>query len=238
METIGIVVAMDEELDAIKKVLNNKETKIINKVEYIVGTIWNNNCVILKSSIGKVNAARSTQIMIMEFKPKYIINIGIAGGINEDLKLKDVIRAKYVVQHDFDITAFEHKKGYISNIGDNIECDTDIVKELEKVLDKEYNLRSGIVATGDVFCTKKEMKEEILKEFNADVVDMECGAIAQVCYLEKIPFVAIKCISDIPNGNNVITFDENINVASKRCAEILSKFLKNWKEIYLYEWKN
>ena len=112
-------------------------------------------------------------------------------------------------------------------------CDRDIVKEIQDTIkniekrDKEkYKIKLGIVATGDIFCTKPEMKDKIRANFDADIVDMECGAMAQVCFLDKVPFVVIRSVSDTPNNNNAKTFDENLIFASKRCAYLLNEFLK------------
>ena len=106
---------------------------------------------------------------------------------------------KKVIQHDFDITAFGHSKGYITGVGDFMESNPDLVQEFSNVLEempeKNYKIKIGIVATGDIFCTESWMKDKIRAKFNADVEDMECAAIAQVCYLNEKPFIAIKSIS-------------------------------------------
>ena len=167
--------------------------------------------------------------MIDYFKIEYIINLGAAGAINNQLNIGDILIGKHVVQHDFDITAFGHSKGYITGIGDNVECDKDLIAKFDKVIknipEKEYKIKLGIVATGDIFCTDVAMKDKIRAKFDADVVDMECAAIAQVAYLNSIPFIVVRSISDIPNGNNESTFDENLELASKICANILEEFL-------------
>ena len=92
--------------------------------------------------------------------------------------------------------------------------------------EKDYKIKKGIIATGDIFCTDIEMKNKIFSKFDADCVEMEGAAIAQVCYLDKIPFIVIRSISDSPNGNNEIDFDKFVELASKRCANILREFLK------------
>ena len=96
-----------------------------------------------------------------------------------------------------------------------------MIKNMEE---RMYHIKMGIVASGDIFCTQIEMKNKINAKFNADVVDMECASVAQVCYLDDIPFISIRCISDIPNGGNETTFDENLKLASKRCANIINEF--------------
>ena len=91
----------------------------------------------------------------------------------------------------------------------------------------KYKVKLGIVVTGDIFCTDEIMKEKIHTKFDADVVDMECAAIAQVAYLNKKPFVVVRCISDAPNGENASVFDENLEMAANRCAKIITEFMNN-----------
>ena len=220
---------MDEEREEIINIMKDVEVKQVYNLRFLVGKIQGKNCIIAKSGVGKVNAARTTQIMIDNFELSYVINIGVAGAINGLLNIGDVIIAKHVVQHDFDITAFDHSKGYITGVGDRVKYDEQLVSEFEQVIEsqpeKNYRIKMGIVATGDIFCTEIWMKDKIRVKFDADVVDMECGAVAQVCYLDRIPFIAIRCVSDTPNGDNASTFDENLKMASRRCANILKECL-------------
>lgn len=229
MKKIGIVVAMEEECEAIESIMTNIERKDIYDLSFIVGKIKERECVLVKSGLGKVNAARTTQVMIDYFKIEYIINMGAAGAINDQLDIGDILVGKHVLQHDFDITAFGHSKGYITGIGNTVECDKDLIIKFEEVInnisERNHKIKLGIIATGDIFCADVAMKDKIRAKFNADVVDMECAAIAQVTYLNNIPFIAIRSISDTPNGKNASTFDKNLKLASKRCANILNDFL-------------
>ncbi len=229
MKKIGIIVAMDEEREAIINLMTEIEIKQIYNLRFLEGKIQGKECVLVKSGIGKVNAARTTQVMLQNFEIQYVINLGAGGSINGMLNIGDVLIGKQVVQHDFDITAFGHSKGYITGVGDAIICDRELINELEQVIkslpERSYQIKIGVIATGDIFCTEAWMKDKIRAKFNADVVDMECAAIGQVCYLDNIPFIAIRSISDTPNGRNASTFDENLKLASKRCANILKEFL-------------
>jgi adenosylhomocysteine nucleosidase len=229
MQEIGIIVAMDEEREAILNIMADVKVEQVYNLRFLKGKIQGKNCILVKSGVGKVNAARTTQIMIQNFDVQYVINLGSGGSINRLLNIGDVLIAKQVVQHDFDITAFGHSKGYITGIGDKIDCDRDLVNEMEQIVqsmpERSYQIKIGVIATGDIFCTESWMKDKIRAKFDADVVDMECAAIAQVCYLDSVPFIVIRSISDTPNGNNARTFDENLKLASKRCANILKEFL-------------
>ena len=229
MAYIGIIVAMEEELEAVLHFAENIEKEEIREVQFIKCNIKGKKCVIAKSGVGKIHAARVTQIMIYEFKPMYIVNVGVAGGLNNNLKVGDVIISKNVVQHDFDITAFGHSKGYVPSVGNDVKADERLIHEFEQEInstsERQYQIKLGTIASGDIFCTKVEMKDKIYAKFSADVVDMECGAIAQVCYLEKIPFIGIRSVSDIPNERNVNTYNENLKLAAKRCASVLKECL-------------
>lgn len=222
MKKICIIAAISEEFDAIEQIMNNKEQKLIYEIEIIEGIINNKECILAKSGVGKVNATRTTQILIDNYDIEYVINVGSAGGLKQDLNIGDIIIGTKIVQHDFNITAFGHKRGYISNVGDVLLADEELIKKA-KIAMQNIKSQEGIIATGDIFVTKIKMKESIVNEFDADCVEMEGAAIAQVCTLDKIPFIIIRSISDIPNGNNNITFKEFINVASQKTAE----FIKN-----------
>lgn len=228
MRKIGIVVAMEEELEAVENIMSNVTVKQINDSRFLLGEIQGKKCVVVKCGVGKVNAARTTQMMIDNFALEYIVNLGSAGAINNNLKIGDVVIGKHVVQHDFDITAFGHSKGYITGVGNQVVCDRDLVDEFENVIkslpERMYQIKIGVVATGDIFCTEIAMKNKIRAKFNADIVDMECGAIAQVCYLSNMPFMVVRSISDTPNGDNATTFDENLKLASKRSANLMKEF--------------
>ena len=235
MDKIGIVVAMREELEAIEKILSNKEVEEVCNLRIIKGTINNKECILVECGVGKVNAARAAQVIIDKFEVDTIINVGVAGAVNPMLEIGDIVIGKYVLQHDFDITAFGHSKGYITGVGDRINCTDKYDEQVEKIIDesieKNYQVKLGIVATGDIFCTDIDMKNKIQAKFDADVVDMECAAIGQVAYLNDIPFAVIRSVSDTPNGENAKTFDENLKLASKRSADILEEMLEEQEEV-------
>ena len=229
MKKIGIVAAMQEEFEEIETKMRDVEIKIICKLRFLIGKIGDYECVLIQCGVGKVNAARTTQLMIDNFEIESIINVGVAGSINNTLNIGDVVIGKYVVQHDFDITAFGHSKGYIPGIGNNIRCDGVMLSKfneiMENIVERNYKIKIGVVATGDTFCTDIVMKDKIHAIFDADVVDMECAAIAQVAYMNNIPFAVIRSVSDTPNGENESDFEQNLDLASKRCANILEEFL-------------
>ena len=230
MKRIGIIVAMQEELEEIKEYVEDINEKEIRHITFIEGKVEEKNVVLVQCGIGKVNAAMVTQALIDSYSIEYIVNIGVAGALNPMLNIGDVVIADKLIQHDFDITAFGHSKGYITGVGDFIQTDENLRNKLEKLnhnnKDNDYKIKLGIIASGDIFCTDIEMKNKIYSKFDADCVEMEGAAIAQVCYLNEIPFVVMRSISDSPNGKNAITFDKFLKIASKRIANLLVEFIK------------
>ena len=224
----GIISAMNEEMTEIKKIMKNIEEEKIYELTFFKGIINTTEIVLVETGVGKVNSARTTQILIDNFDIDFVINAGVAGAVNHLLNIGDVVIAKHVVQHDFDITAFGHSKGYITGVGDKVMCDRGLVSAFENMMknmeERLYKIKIGIVASGDIFCTQIEMKNKINAKFNADVVDMECASVGQVCYLDDIPFISVRCISDIPDGSNERAFNDNLKLASKRCANIIYEF--------------
>ncbi len=111
-----------------------------------------------------------------------------------------------------------------------MESDIELLNKMKQAIEKlensEFKIKIGTIASGDIFCTEIKMKDKIRSKFNADAIEMEGAAIAQVCELDEVPFIVIRSISDTPNGNNEITFDEFLEVAAKRCARIMIEFFK------------
>lgn len=229
MKKIGIIAAMQEEMNAIKEIMENISEKQIYELIFVEGKINEKECVLVKCGVGKVNSSRVTQILIDKFDIEYIINVGSAGTANNELNIGDIVIGESLVQHDFDITAFGHKKGFISNVGESIKSEKGLIEKFKKVINevenRDYKIKIGTIASGDIFCTENIMKEKINRKFNADAIEMEGAAIAQVCYLDRIPFIVVRSISDTPNGSNNLTFEKYLEMASKRCSDIIKKFI-------------
>ncbi|MDD5888835.1 MAG: 5'-methylthioadenosine/adenosylhomocysteine nucleosidase [bacterium] len=228
MKKVGIIFAMEEELKELIKYLNIENEYTIFDLIFYEGKIHNIDCVLVKCGVGKVNAARTTQILIDNIKVDYIFNIGVAGGVSNILKIGDIVIGENLVQHDFDITAFNHEKGYIPEIGVYIKSDEYLYTIANNVLREknELNVVSGVIASGDIFCTEEKMGEKINKKFNALCVEMEGASIAQICYLNHIPFLVLRSISDTPNNNNTITYEKFLETSSKNIAKAMNEILE------------
>ena len=227
MKKIGIIFAMEEELKELLKFLEiEKEYEIFN-LKFYEGKIYNNEVILVESGVGKVNAARTCQILIDNMKVDYIFNIGVAGGVSPLLNVLDIVIGESLVQHDFDITAFNHEKGYIPSVGVNIKSDEYLLRIASSCIkDNDYKVLTGVIASGDIFCTEKSMSQKINSKFNALCVEMEGASIAQVCLLDNIPFLVLRSISDTPNGNNQITYEEFLEKSSKNIANFMINILE------------
>lgn len=225
MKKVGIIFAMLEELEAFKGYLNFEKEYTIFELTFYEGTLHGIHCILVESGVGKVNAARTTQILIDNYKVDYIFNIGVAGGISEKLAVGDIVIGEKLVQHDFDITAFNHEKGYVPKVGKFVETDTYLLTIADAVIKKMSEVRGfrGIIASGDIFCTEIKMSSKIAQKFNALCVEMEGASIAQVCYLSHVPFLIIRSISDVPNNDNVVTYEEFY----KKSCDVVAHFMDN-----------
>lgn len=229
MKYIGIIAAMNEEIDAIRKLMTDISIKEVYELQFIQGKINEKDVVLVKCGVGKVNAARTTQILIDNFELEYVINVGTAGSLNENIEIGDVVIGEKLVQHDFDITAGGYEKGYITNLGKYFYSDKSLIeksKAVKEAMNESFNAFFGTIATGDIFVQEVEVKDTIKKEFNADCAEMEGAAIAQVCTLCNIPFIVIRSISDKPNGNNAVDFEKYLELACERYSKFIDIFLK------------
>lgn len=221
---IGIIFAMKEELDALLNVLTLVKEYSIFDLTFYECKLDNKEIVLVESGIGKVNSARTTQILIDNMKVDYIFNIGVAGGISEKVSVCDIVIGDKLVQHDFDITPFDHEKGYIPNIGIYLNSDEYLIN-LAKDIKTDSNVYVGTIASGDIFVNDSKMSSKINSKFNALCCEMEGASIAQICYLSHIPFLVIRSISDSVNGNNELTYNDFLLLSSKMVAKFMIELL-------------
>lgn len=210
---LGFVIAEEKELEELLSIV--EDIKYEN--EYILGKIKNYEIVICKSYVGKVNAALTTQKIIDKYNVSKIINIGVSGSVNNLLNINDIVVGTKFYQFDFDTSAFNRDIGEIENIGKYIECD---VSEYDLA-----NYKLGVLGTSDKFITDIKEKEKIHNIFGIDCVDMESGAIAQTCYLNKVNFLIIRSISDKLDGTSNLEFNKFISSSSKRVVKVIYDIL-------------
>ncbi|WP_368487858.1 5'-methylthioadenosine/adenosylhomocysteine nucleosidase [Clostridium sp. BJN0013] len=227
---IGIIGAMDEELKIILSELKLHKTELKANMEFNSGKLYGKDIVVVRSGIGKVNAAVCTQILIDDFKVDIIINVGIAGGVAENVYPGDIVIADSLVQHDVNAVAFGYEIGQIPRLDTyDFKCDERLVKKVKSTCSKMKNKNSfvGRIVTGDEFISSSEKVKYLYKKFNALACEMEGGSIAQVAYLNNVPFVIIRSISDNANNGASMEYEEFAPIAIKNSTEILKNVIKS-----------
>lgn len=227
---IGIIGAMDEEVEILLKniQLNKKEKKA--SMEFNVGKLWGKDTIVVRSGIGKVNAAVCAQILIDDYKVNKIINVGVAGGIGTDILPGDVVVADNLIQHDMDASAFGDKIGQIPRLeAYDFKCDNELVKLAKEACENATKYKSfiGRIVSGDQFIANIDKIKWLSSEFGAIACEMEGASIAQVCYLNAIPFVIIRSISDNANNGAHIDYEKFIPIAIENSTEILRNMLQS-----------
>ncbi|RKQ37863.1 5'-methylthioadenosine/S-adenosylhomocysteine nucleosidase [Oceanobacillus halophilus] len=228
--TIGIIGAMDEEVYLLlENMIEKKEEKIANCL-FVEGKLHGKDVVLLKSGIGKVNAAMATTIMHERYAPSYVINTGSAGGFSEKLDVGDVVISSKVVHHDVDVTAFNYDYGQVPAMPAMYTADSNLISKAVNAV--EYlglNYEEGIIATGDSFMDDAERVTFIRDKFPSMIAsEMEAAAVAQVCYQYNKPFVIIRALSDIAGKESSISFDAFLEKAAKNAAELIMSMIKTF----------
>jgi len=233
MDKFGIIGAMDEEIQILKEEMNIINSKSIAGMEFYNGNLENQEVVLVRCGIGKVNAAICTQIMSSFFKVSHIINTGVAGAIKDDLMVGDIVISSDVIQHDFDATGFGYALGEIPRL------DTYIFKADKNLIEKAYNASKlknlnhktyiGRILSGDVFVANPEKKEFLWNTFEGYCTEMEGAAIGHTAHLNNIPFVIIRAMSDKADGTAHTNFSEFLHEASQNSSNIVKYILKHFK---------
>lgn len=225
---IGIIGAMEEEVEILKQEMTKLEETQIAHTRFYKGFLDGKAVVLLQSGIGKVNVAISTALLIDRFNPDYVINTGSAGGLQPGLTLGNVVISTQVGYHDADARAFGYEMGQIPGMPATYEADdylTDKVKSVLKTLNQ--GSMEGLIVSGDSFIGTEAQREVILKDFpHAIAAEMEAAAIAQTCYQFGKPFIVTRAISDLADGEASMTFDEFLKVASKSSSEMVRALVK------------
>ncbi len=233
MKKIGIIGAMQVEVDDLKKEMSGAvETKNAGGLEFFEGKIGGTEVVVVRSGIGKVNAALCAQRLILEFGCTHIINTGIAGAMASGLETLDFVVSSDAVYHDMDAVYFGYKVGQIPQMDVfSFKADPTMIekaKEVFKTLEesKEHKIVEGRIATGDQFIADSVTKKRIADNFEPACVEMEGTAIAHACYINKIPFVIIRCMSDTADDGSKQKYDFNETVAAKMSAHLVEKLIE------------
>lgn len=199
-------------------------------MEFYNGKFLGKDVVVVRSGIGKVNAAVCTQILIDDFNVDAVINTGIAGGVYSEINVGDVVISTDLVHHDFDTTAFGYEIGQVPRMDVySFKADEKLVNialNSAKALEG-FNVYTGRIISGDQFINSREKIKFFREKFDAYAVEMEGAAIAHVCYLNSVPFVVLRSISDKADGSAHVDYPTFMNKAIENSIGILSNMLRS-----------
>ncbi|MBR1558759.1 MAG: 5'-methylthioadenosine/adenosylhomocysteine nucleosidase [Clostridia bacterium] len=227
---IGILGAMQAEVDGLVRELKDHEEKTVMGHTYHLGKLGSREVVVARCGVGKVNAAVCAQTMLLTFRPEALINTGVAGSLSDRLDILDVAVATDAVQHDYDTTGMGEPVGALSIDGrlvTTLPCDAAwrdrLLKAAEAVGVKAVPAR---VASGDQFITSRDAKRRIVETFAAEACEMEGAAIAQACYLAGVPCAILRAISDSTDDDHFMEYTEFLPKAVERTHRILMEVVK------------
>ena len=221
---IGIIGAVVEEAEAIKKEIKEIKETVISGISFFTGKFNDRDVVFVQSGIGKVNAAITATLLIEKFKVSEVIFSGVAGSLDERLKVGDVVIGRDIVQHDVDATAFGYKMGQIPQMKEwAFESHKELVEKAGNINDFDHRIFFGRILTGDQFVSKKDVKIRLGKDFEALCVDMESGSVAQVCTRLGVKFLIIRSISDSITDESDMEYETFVKLAAKNSTRILKE---------------
>lgn len=230
-EMTGIIGAMDSEVKALKAAMQIEETFRLAAMEFCRGTLDGQPVVVVQCGMGKVNAGICAQILIGHFRASRIINTGVAGSLNNAIDIGDLVISTDAVQHDFDVSPVGFAKGEIPYTGLYAFPADESLRQKAKAAAETYapevKVFEGRVCSGDQFIASAAQKNAIISRFGGFCCEMEGAAIAQVCYLNRIPFVIIRAISDKADASEEVSFEAFQAEAAERCSRIVHAMIRD-----------
>lgn len=209
---IGIIGAMEEEVKALTDMMSGVETATVAGMVFKKGQFKGKDVVVVRSGIGKVNAAVCTQILADRYNVDCVINTGVAGSLKNEINIGDIVISSDAIQHDMDATGFGYKMGVIPRMPVSVfEADRKLIDAARAACSEavpEIGVFEGRVVSGDQFITDKDTKKRLVETFAAYCTEMEGAAIAQAAYLNSIPFLIIRAISDKADDSASMDYDE------------------------------
>lgn len=225
---LGIIGAMDVEVNAIKSRVKNKTVSTIAGVEFVCGFIENVMVCVARCSPGKVNACICTQAMIDNFDVDKIINIGVGCSLDKNIVIKNVVIASDVCEYDIDITALGEPRGFINGLNVvKVKTDSELSEKLAQTAIRcGEKIHRGTIASGDTFIANSELKAFLADEFGAICGEMEGGAIGHTCAANKVAFAVLRSISDGGDESSQIDYPIFKKIAAEISTAIIVEFIK------------
>lgn len=230
-ETVGIIGSMDKELDLIKNGMDVEAVETVCGMSFCRGTLGDSSVVLVRCGTGKVNASICAQTLILRYSVDRIINTGVAGSLNSEIDIGDLVISTGVVQHDIDVSALGYPKGTIPDNDISVFMADEGLRqkaaEAAAVAAPDIHVFEGRVASGDQFIADSAKKQAIIDDFGALCCEMEGAAIGQVCAQSGVPFVIIRAISDKADDSGHMDYREFVKTAAKHSAAIVRHMIEN-----------
>lgn len=224
---IGLIGAMDEEIELFKKNMKGINQYQKANMVFYTGKFLGKDVTLVKSGVSKVNAAVCTQVLIDKFKVNNIIFTGVAGAIDPKLNIGDIVISKDAVHHDIYVKFLGLERGQIPYSDLRFfEANKRLRDIAKKVKIKDATIIEGRILTGENFIEDQKIKSELRKELEGDCIEMEGAAVAQVCTLNKIPFLIIRTISDRAEGEASQEFLEFTKKVANNSLIIVDEIIK------------
>ena len=230
MTKIGIIGAMELEVEQLKKEM--AVTAVVKKagMDFFEGTLSDVPVVVVRCGIGKVNAALCVQILADEFRVSHVINTGVAGSLNAKLDIGDILISRDALHHDMDVTIFGYQPGEVPQMGfREFKADEQMMalaKEACEKVNPDIHVMCGRVVSGDQFISSKEVKERLITQFQGDCAEMEGASVAHGAYLNSLPFVIIRAISDKADDSAEMDYPTFEAAAAKHSAALVKEMIK------------
>ena len=224
---IGIIGAMAVEIEELRGKLTDPVDEECSGIRFTRGSLAGKDVVLAVCGIGKVFAAICAQTMILKYAPELLVNTGVAGGLDSDLHIGDIVVATALVQHDMDTTPLGDPPGLISGIN-VVEFPADKASRalmVEQVKSMGLGCKEGLIASGDQFVAGGEKKEFIRSTFGASACEMEGASIAHTAYVNGVPFAVIRAISDGANDDSSMDYPTFVKMAAHNCAMAVEGFV-------------
>lgn len=218
---IAIIAALDSEKSFLVANLNNPTKSFFARKEVFQGEINQHQVIVAESGIGKVNAAMVTTYLIENYRPDYLINIGSAGSLSDQLNIGDLIVADRLQYNDAFNQVFGYQKGQIPQEAEFFETD----KKLRELVLLDQAIKSGMIVSGDSF-VEQSNKKQILENFpQALATEMEGAAVAQVANKLEVPVLVVRCISDHADKKAETDFDQFVEIAGQKTSQVVIRLL-------------
>ncbi len=229
---LGIIGAMEEEVTGLKVNMTVEKTVQKASMEFLQGTLGGKPVVVVRCGIGKVNAAICTQILVDEFGVDAIVNTGIAGSLKNEINIGDIVLSTDALQHDMDATGFGYEYGVIPRMETSVfEADeklTALARECCERVNPDISVFTGRVVSGDQFISDKDKKDWIAAQFHGFCTEMEGAAIAQTAYLNQVPFLIVRAISDKADNSAEMDYAEFERKAITHSVNLMTEMVKCW----------